>query len=146
MKRSNLGRIAYLRFSLGRTFCAVLISWRKKSTEMTDLGRSERALEQRNPTYRKLWCSPSCCCAPTTFLQGSCQECSAEGPGSGDPECPKVDPCRHLPLKLFDGFFLRRKNSPSSVHGWLCQCAKPRFALCSASNRLSHLRTRDSLK
>ena len=44
LKSSNLGRIACLRFWLGRTFCAVS-SWRKKSTEMTGLRRSERALK-----------------------------------------------------------------------------------------------------
>ena len=144
LKSSNLGRIACLRFSLGRTFCAVFL-WRKKSTEMTDLGRFERALKQRNPPKSKAMVYPSCC-APTMSLQGSCQGCSAEGPGSEDPECPKVDPCRRLPLKLFGDFFSCQKSSPSSVHGWLCQCAKPEIALCSTRNSLSYPRTRNSLK
>ena len=85
------------------------------------------------------------CCAPSMFLQESCQGCSGEGPGSEDPECPKVDPCRRLPPKAVRRFFLRRKSSPSLVHGWLCQCARPEIALCSTSNSLSYPRTRTPL-
>ena len=141
MKSYSLGRIACLRFSLGRTFCAVF-SWRKKSTEMTDLRRSERALKQRNPPNRKLWCTPPAVlrlCSSKGLVRDALQKAPAQ-------KSPRVDPCMRLPLKLLGDFVLRRKSSPSSVHGWLCQCARPGFALCSASNSLSYARTRKPLK
>ena len=107
-----------MRFSLGRTFGAVF-SWRKKSTEMTGLGRSERALKQRNPPYRKLWCT-----TPAVLRLCFYQGCSAEGPVSEDPECPKVAPCRRLPLKLFGDVFLlfwSFRERFSNISGYVCR-------------------------
>ena len=143
LKSSNLGRIACLRFSLGRTFCAVFL-WRKKSTEMTDLGRFERALTQRNPPNRKLWCTPPAVlrlCSSKGLVRDALQK----APAQKTPSAPNSTLAGVYPCSCSATFFYA-----GTVHlppcGWLCQCARPEIALCSARNSLSYPRTRNSLK
>ena len=131
-------------FAGSHVLCSFFMA--KKTDRNDRFGALREGFETTKSSISKAMVHPSCC-APTMFLQGSYQGCSAEGPGSEDPECPTVDPCRRLPLKLFGDFFYAGKvHLPRCTGGFDCQCAKLRFALCSASNSLSYLKTRNYLK
>ena len=84
LKSSNLGRIACLRFSLGRTFCTV-VSWRKKSTEITGLERSERALKQGNPPFIESYGAPLLLCSS----KGLVRDALRKAPAQKTPSAPK---------------------------------------------------------
>ena len=51
---------------------------------------------------------------------------------------PQSRPLQASTRETVRRLFLRQKSSPSSVHGWLCQRARPEIALCSASNCRPH--------
>ena len=148
MKSSNLGRVACLRFLMGRAFCAGF-SLRKKLTETTDLGRAERVSKQRqrNPPYRKLWCTP-----PAVLRlcpsKGGCliRDALRKAPALKTPS-PQSRPLQASTSKFRRLFVTPEKFTFLGARLALpVRLRKPRFDLCSARNRLSYLRTRNSLK